>query len=624
MSAVTPQQLISEFTVDFAGSKYPCFYAETREFAEHIIDFLLKKDGVLAADTETAPFPQFRHIPGAALDPHLSHPRLVQMFTGTGAVVIDLWKTGPINLKRLFESRPSVFHNMTFDYKMLRQHYDVVDADMHCTCIMARCVWHALFAEDKSAALDSVVLELFGQLLIKKGGRSDWSVPTLTFEQIEYAAKDAICEMRIYEKLTEYIDKLQLRKVYDLYRRSQKILCEMELNGINIDKPRHIQNVVKWREDLKDAIDTVKEVADLGEDKITDARIAKHLQNTLPEKIVMVWPRTDTGKLKTDSETLMNFSHLPIVAPFSRYQKLKKLTTSFGMNLIHMINPATGKLHPTYRVAGARTGRLSCTEPNIQQQPRSKDMRSVYIPSEGYVMVVADYSQVEVRCIAEYANDENMIKAYREGLDMYSYTASELTGIPYEVINSKDENGNKHPARQQAKALVLGLNYGLGAPGFKKYAKKGYDVDLTDAESREIVKKYRGLYSRLREWQMEQVAACEARRYTVFTRMGKSRKLTEENYFCACMNHPIQGSCAEIMLLAICYTHEFLKGTSARLLASVHDEILLECLPQDVDTVKEKLAKAMVKAYLEILPSGRTINKVCEPSSGLTWADAKE
>lgn len=936
--------ILKNFTVDFAGSEYPCFFISDKATANSLIAKLKAKPGIIAADTETAALPQYKHIAMAALYPQLANIRLLQLFTGTGAAVIDLHATGPIDLKSLFETRPSVFHNMTFDYKMLRQHYNVVEADMHCTCIMARCVFHAIYPDKKSASLKDVAATLFGHELNKKAGSSDWSIPELTFEQVKYAALDAIVQMKIYEKLNDYIDKLKLRNVYNLYRKAQIAICEMELNGVSFDKKQHMENVVKWRNEQLDSLDEVLELTGL--DEITDAKLGKWLEKKLDQDTLQLWPRTETGKLKTDAHTFVDFSHLEIVKPFSRYQKLKKLTTAFGTKLIDMCNPATGKLHPTYTVAGAKTGRLSCSNPNLQQSPRGDEMRSVFVASPGYEMVVADYSQVEVRCIAEFSNDANMLTAYQEGLDIYAYTASRLNGKPLEEVTKPERQAAKacfsgdtevltrqgwvrldqyndqevaqyslpcgvdynqvrgrtcrfsfgravpeftgvggeisfvqplgyiekpgiiteykdrrnslaitddhqiiyvnnynevfkkpwkdcgdirhfinagwlksspiicdqttrliaaiiadghfetdtvvrfgfskrrkyrrlveiilpgmaefthsrsgsaykvrvklHPGlativhkyvskskvlswsaltdfprevfleeaqywdghvnkrgnyisfstvvRQTVEVMqamahcsgmlfnfkeshskndkhrnlfsaiyavhnhqplsrphlkkgptyettvyclevpsgalvirhnnkvsiqgncVLGLNYGLGASKFSHYAKKGYGVDISDDASATIIKAYRDLYSDLRQWQLSQVDLCAANKYTSYTVLGKSRKMTEDDHYGASMNHPVQGSCAEIMLLALVYIRQMIKGTSARLLATVHDEVMLECKPEDTEKVKALVKEAMEKAYLKILPSGRTIKGLVDPSSGANWAEAK-
>lgn len=606
--------MIDKFNITFAGTSYPCFFITTRAKAEEVLKKLEGKTTVMAADLETAGLPQWKRLPEAALSPFTSNIRLLQIFTGTAAVVIDLHATGCLNLKSLFEGRPSVFHNMTFDYKFLRHHHNVVDPDMHCTCIMARCVFHAIYPDAKSAALKDVVSTLFGEEMNKKAGRSDWSIPELTFEQIEYAARDAIVQMRVFEKLSAYLDQLNLRPVYDLYRKAQLAICEMELNGVHINTEKHIKNVVAWRQQLLDARDEVLTMTKLP--VLTDAKLGEWLTQTLPSEVLEIWPKTEkTGKLQTDANTFVDFSYLEVVKPFSKYQKLKKLTTSFGTNLLSMVNPATGKLHPVYRVAGAKTGRLSCTGPNVQQMPRSTEMRSVFVPSPGYEMVVSDYSQVEVRCIAELTNDDHMLKAFGQGLDIYSYTVAGIQGKDIKQVTKAE--------RQSGKALVLGLNYGLGAKKFSHYAKKDYGVDISKEDSKGLVASYRKLYAGLRAWQMLQVDKCAARRFTAFSVMGKSRKMTEEDYYGACMNHPVQGSCAEIMLLALVNTRDIIKGTSARLVMSVHDEIVLECIPEEVDDIKKKLTTAMTAAYLAILPSGRTLKGLIDPTSGANWAEAK-
>lgn len=618
--------MLTDFKVEFEGKEYPCLYVTTKQKAEQVIEFLKTKPGVLAADLETGALSKYRNVPKAALSPHMASPRLLQFFTGMGSIVIDLWRTGPIDLKSLFESRPSVFHNMTFDYKMLRQHYGVETPDMHCTAIMARCVFHAIYAQDfVGADLGNVVKIVLRQELNKKAGRSDWSLPDLTFEQIHYAAKDTITLMRIYERLSDSIDKLGLRKVYDLYRKAQLVLSGAELTGITFDHEQHRKNVVHWRQELADAEDEVKRITGLT--KITDGEVAKWLDATLPEYEKSVWPRTERtttgkgGKLQTNADAFVMFSHLDIVKPLTKYKKLMKLTTSFGMNLINQVNPATGKLHPTYRIAGAKTGRLSCSDGNIQQMPRvpkddkSPNIRAAFVPSKGYTMVVADYSQVEVRYIAELSQDEKMLHAFEEGMDIYAYTAAHLNGIDISEVTKEQ--------RQQSKALVLGLNYGLGYKKFAHYAKKGYNVDISEGDSFNLVNDYRNLYTGLREWQLQQVSACEVNRYIAKTVMGKTRKMYEDGYFCACMNHPVQGGCAEIMLLAIVKAHENFKGTTARILASVHDELIVECKPEEVEAVKDKLKSAMIDAYKEIVPNARTLRNLVEPTSGDNWAEAK-
>lgn len=607
--------MLSQFEVEFDGRKYVSFYITDRDKAREAISKIIAKPGPLACDLETMALPAYRHIPQAALSPFLSCPRLLQVFTGTGAVVFDLLKIGPLDLSQLFLARSGIFHNLSFDFKFLKEHHAVTEGDFHCTMIMARCVWHAIYPDNRKADLASVTQALFGGHKInKKAGVTDWSAPELTFEQVRYSAQDVVVLHEIHKKLSTYIDQLGLRKVYDLYRKAQLVLCEMELNGLTLDKQTHRKNTVRWREELQEAKTEVLRLTGLPE--ITDTRLAAWLVSVLPVPVRDLWPRTESGnRLATDADTLLTFSHLSVVAPFSRFKKLQKLTTAFGMNLFTHVSPATGKLHPHYNVAGAKTGRLSCNQPNIQQMPRDKEVRSIFIPSPGYVLVVADYSQIEVRYIAELAQDDRMLTAFEEGLDIYAYTVAGIQKKPIEEVTKEE--------RQAGKALVLGLAYGLGAAKLGHYAKKNYGVEMSDGEASEMVKEYRKLYPQLRGWQLKQVESCPLHRYTAYDVMGKSRKMTEDDFYGPCLNHPVQAGCASIMLLALVKANRSFKGLPVRLLMSVHDEIVLECLPEYVSAVKGNLIAAMRDAYEELVPNPRTMRGLVSPTHGVNWSAAK-
>lgn len=609
----------SKFQVDFAGSSYPALYINSRSQAEAVIDRMLESGGLIVADCETAALPQYQHIPDAALSPHLAKPRLFQMFTGKACVVLDLYKTGELpKLGVLFNTRPSVFHNLMFDYKMLKKWHGVNHPDMHCTAIMARCCLQAMYPNRRSASLRDVAKWLFKEDVIKKGGESDWSARELTYEQVHYAAKDVVILMCIYEKLSEYIDKLGLRRCYEVYRRAQLVISQMELNGIGFDIEHHKKNIVSWREKLADAREEVQRITGIG--VITDTKIGDWLKANLPEDIIEIWPRTDKNpdRLSVSADSLVNFSHLEIVKPFSEFQKMKKLCTSFGMSLIDQVNPATKRIHSSYTICGARTGRVSCSSPNFQQSPRDKNFRKSFVAAPGKTLIVADYSQLEVRVIAEYAQEERMLQAYEKGLDIYRFTAAHLSGKPYKEI------GEKSTERQSAKALVLGLNYGLGAKKFSHYAKKNYDVNLSQEKAYTEVKKYQALYSNLKAWQEKQVNMCIANRYTCFERLGKSNKLSEEKHYGQSMNMPIQGTASSIMYLALIYAEKKLRNTSAQFLATVHDENIIECSIDEAEYVSQVTAECMTEGYSRLMPNARTLKNLVDPGIGADWSSAKK
>jgi DNA polymerase-1 len=281
-----------------------------------------------------------------------------------------------------------------------------------------------------------------------------------------------------------------------------------------------------------------------------------------------------------------------------------------------MVNPATGNIHAHYTICGARTGRASCSNPNFQNQPRDLDMRKVYTTTPGYEMMVSDFSQIEVRIFAEYSREEKMLKAFAAGRDIYKHTAALLLNKPYELVTKEE--------RKHMKPLVLGLAYGLGATKYGHYAKKNYDITLSEAQSNDIVWKYRNLYDKLYKWQLEQPTKCEANKYTCFAALGKSNKLSEEKYYGASMNHPIQSTAATIMYLALIICERQLRGHDVRWLGTVHDEMILEYKPEDRELVKKVLTEGSIKAYNSIMKSERTLVNLVDPLWGINWADAKD
>lgn len=501
--------------------------------------------------------------------------------------------------------------------------YGVKYPNMHCTAIMARCCWQAMYPGFKSASLKDVAKAIFKEDVIKQAGASDWSIPELTYEQVYYAAKDVVIQRRIYDRLDEWIKKLNLTQCYEVYRKAQIVMSQMELNGIYFDTDSHRNNIVRWRQEMADARDEVESIT--GIKTITDTKIGDWLKKNLPQHVIDIWPRTESTKdndkyedqkLAVNSDALVNFAHIDVVKPFSNFQKKKKLCTSFGINLLNEVNPATKRIHAGYTICGARTGRASCSGPNFQQMPRDPEMRKVYIPSPGYEMMVSDFSQIEVRVFAEYSREEKMLQAFEKGKDIYKHTASLLLNKPYETV-TKDE-------RKHMKPLVLGLAYGLGGNKYGHYAKKNYGIDLSERQSKDIVWQYRNLYDSLYAWQLEQPVKCEANRYTCFAALGKSNKLPDDKFFGASMNHPIQSAAASIMYLALVFCEKALRGTSVRWLGTVHDEMILEYKPEERLFVREVLKTESIKAYHLIMQSERTLVNLVDPLFGNDWADSKD
>jgi DNA polymerase-1 len=605
----------SSFQVSCQGEQYNAFYLTTPDSAVTALARLMAKDVLFGIDTETRALDTYLKIKDAALSPHLSKIRLLQVFDGVSAVVFDMDKIGRDDMFIPFLStKRFLAHYGLFDLQFFMR-LGVKEMNLGCTQILSKLLYSAIYHDHKSASLADLAKAVL-QIDITKGMQvSDWSQPDLTFEQIEYAALDPVYCYKIGEKLAPGLNKFNLSRVYNLYKNSQHPLCAMQINGLGVNIELHKQYIEEWRLGLYDSKKVLE--AKLGLKEITPSAIAEWLGANLDPQTLMTWPRTETGMLSTDAHTFIDYSYLPLVEPLSVFQKKKILSSTFGHALLDRLNPQTKRLHCRYNIAGARTGRLSSTDPNLQNFPRDKALRKIFVPKDGWAFVCADYSQIEIRVAAEISRDELLLKAYREGLDVYTFTASRISRKPMTEITKME--------RQKAKALVLGMLYGLGAKKFSHYARTmDKNLEVSSDEAKRVIEIFRETYPGYRKWQMEQVNAASESLLTK-TICGKIRKLNPENTYGTAMNTPIQGSSAEIMLYALCYLQDSLESNrlAAKLCNTVHDEILIECPLHEVPVVTALTETAMIDAFKEVFPNGIT-NNLVGISHGSSWGEAKE
>lgn len=605
----------TSFDIDFLGSRFQGFYVQHVATAELILEKLMQKDVLFGLDIETAASPKYKAYSNAALSPHMSEIRLLQVFDGKSAIVFDLYHVPFEMFIPFLEAKRFVAHNALFETKFLK-HNGVSQLNIGCTMLGYIMLVQALYSEDEvgdrpKASLDEVTEKMLGTPILKHMQLSDWSMPELTYEQILYGAVDAICTCKIAEKLAVGLEKHGMFNYYNLVKRALHPIAEIELNGILMDVEHHKKNIVIWRDEL---IVAKKEVLELtGLKEITDHTMAAWLAKTLEPGTLALWPRTDTGKLKTDTHAFTDFAYLDIVKPFAAYKKKLTLSSTFGNNLLAFINHATNRIHSGYFLCGARTGRLSSSKPNAQNMPRDKTVRESFIAKEGHVLVCADYGQVELRVAAELSQDATMLAAYRDGIDLHRLTASKVSRKLLSEVTDEE--------RQMAKAINFGLLFGLGAKKFSHYAKKSYGVDVSSQEAYDAVDIFRSTYCGYREWQIEQSREAECTKVCT-TPMGKLRRLPDESTYGNSLNNPIQGGASEVMLSALCHCQKLFKDTSAKLISTVHDEILIECDRNSASLVGFGLREAMTRGYLDVFPNGITRDLV-EVGAGRSWAEAK-
>jgi DNA polymerase-1 len=281
---------------------------------------------------------------------------------------------------------------------------------------------------------------------------------------------------------------------------------------------------------------------------------------------------------------------LAVLCDLLEYRKVDKLLTAFIEKFPAHVHPATGRLHPHYSQCRAASGRLACFEPNVQQVPREPRFRRCFRAPEGRRLVVADYSQIELRVVAVLSGDRRMLAAYRRGDDLHRLTASLITGVPGPEVTRE--------ARQAAKACAFGLVFGMQAAGLQSYARDSYGVEMTLEEASRFREAFFQGYPGVRAWQNRQRRLREVR-----TRSGRLRRFAGERpKETELYNTPVQGTAADIMKRALALVTLATRPLGARVVACVHDELVVECAEDVADEVRGVVESEMCRAAAEFLP----------------------
>ncbi|NLN26715.1 MAG: bifunctional 3'-5' exonuclease/DNA polymerase [Firmicutes bacterium] len=308
-------------------------------------------------------------------------------------------------------------------------------------------------------------------------------------------------------------------------------------------------------------------------------------QETLEALRRLGLPVTNTG----ESHLRPSAQRHPAVRTLLEYRDVAKLIDSCGDLFPRFVHPQTGRVHARYNQIGARTGRMSCHDPNIQQVPREPEIRACFRAEPGNVLIVADYSQVELRVAAALSGDPRMLAAYRRGEDLHKLTASLISSIPVDRVGKEQ--------RQAAKAVNFGLLYAMGAAGLARYAATQYGVHMTTQQAEAFRRRFFAAYTGIRQWHdAARRLLAQAAHGSVEVRSVAGRRylFNAEARLSTLLNAPVQGSAADIMKRAMVRLHYALAPLHGRIVAVVHDELLVE-VPQ----VAAAEAASLVRAHME-------------------------
>ncbi|AYO53311.1 DNA polymerase I [Acinetobacter wuhouensis] len=439
-----------------------------------------------------------------------------------------------------------------------------------------------------------------------------------TFNQIEletaahYAAEDAHVTYRLYEVLDRKLKEIpELSGIlHNIEMPVASVLTTMEENGIELDLTFLDQLSVDFAETIQNLENQIIEIA--GES--FNVASPKQVGEVLFEKLGLKGgKKTATGQYSTSEAVLEKIDH-PITALIIEYRGLTKLKSTYTEALVKQANNDTHRVHTSYHQALTATGRLSSTDPNLQNIPVREEIgrqiRKAFIAPKGRVLLAADYSQIELRLMAHFSQDDALVDAFKHGQDVHRRTASEVLGVALEDVTSDQ--------RRQAKAVNFGLLYGMSEFGLIR------QLGFTRQESQDYIKqyfhRYPGIYEymqRTRQVALEQgfVETITGRRlYTpdIDARNMMVRKGAER----AAINAPLQGSAAEIIKMAMIEVAKILPNDQAKLLLQVHDELVFEVDEAIADQLAEQIKDVMQKVCTLSVPL------VVEVGKGSNWDEA--
>lgn len=510
-----------------------------------------------------------------------------------------------------------IAHNLKFDYKILKQYGIEVEGAIFDTMIA-----HYLLNPDGRHGMD-YLSEIYLhyqpisiETLIGKGKKQGTLRSVSIEEQTNYAAEDADVTWQLYELFAPQLKKENLEDLFfKVEMPLMKVLAKMELEGVSLDK--------KWLEqeskDLEDDLRKLElKIFELSGEEF-NINSPKQMGEILFEKMQLdpKAKKTKTGQYATSEDILQKLSSKhEIIKYILEYRTYQKLKSTYVDALPLQIDKDDHRVHTNFSQTTAATGRLASVNPNLQNIPirtlRGQQIRGAFVAGEGKKIISADYSQIELRLIAEISNEENMILAFQNGEDIHASTASKLFNIPLEEVTKTQ--------RSQAKTVNFGILYGQGAFALAE------QTGLSRTEAKQMIEAYYETYPQLKKFMADQVKKAQELGYveTILHRKRHLKDINSANFVVRAhaernaVNAPIQGSAADVIKLAMIKIDEKLEeqNLKTKMLLQVHDELLFEAPVEEVEIAKTLIKTEMESAFETKVPL------LVEVGVGNNWLEA--
>jgi DNA polymerase-1 len=486
---------------------------------------------------------------------------------------------------------------------------------------------HYVIEPDGKHGMDSMSEKYLGyepihiEELIGKKGKSQGSMRDVESEKLkEYAGEDADITLQLKEKFLPLLKQKEVDTVFEKVENPLvKVLADMEYEGIRVDVEFLNEYSKELERDAKAAEERVYKEAGVRFNLGSPKQLGEVLFDKL--KLDPSAKKTKTGQYQTGEDVLLKLAAKghDIVDSILTFRELTKLKSTYVDALPALINPKTGRVHTTYGQAVAVTGRLASNNPNLQNIPvrtdRGREIRKAFIPrSEEYVLVSADYSQIELRIVAAISGDPNMCAAFRSGTDIHTATAAKVYNITEDTVTKE--------MRYKAKSVNFGIIYGQGAFGLAD------NLGISRTEAKEIIDNYKKQFSGIQRYMDDTIAFAKQHGY-VQTLMGRKRWLkdiTSSNFTVRgfaernAINSPIQGTAADMIKLAMQKVHAEMKKANmkSRMILQVHDELVFDAHREELAELRPLILSCMQSA----LPLPNEVPVIAECGEGKNWLEA--
>ena len=511
-----------------------------------------------------------------------------------------------------------VGQNIKYDYEVLRRYGIEVRGPMFDTMLA-----HYIVQPELHHNMDYMAETLLGyqtihiDQLIGPRGKGQRSMRDLQPQEVyEYAAEDADVTLRLKNVLEQKLKEVDGERLfYDIEMPLVPVLAEMELTGVCLDTAALAETGKNFNRRLAEYEQKIYSEAGETFNISSPKQVGDILFGKM--KIVDKPKKTKTGQYVTSEEVLTQLrSRAPIVDDILSYRGLKKLLGTYVEALPRLINPRTGHIHTCFNQAITATGRLSSSDPNLQNIPirddDGKEIRKSFVPEPGCLFFSADYSQIELRIMAHLSQDEHMLDAFRSGIDIHAATAAKIWHVPVEEVTPEQ--------RKKAKQANFGIIYGISTYGLAQR------MNISNSEARQLIDDYFATFPRVKAYMDEAIATCREKGYAetiyhrrrylpdIASRNATVRGFAERN----AINAPIQGSEADIIKVAMIHIFKRFaaEGLRSRMILQVHDELNFSVYPEEREQVERIVIEEMENACRLSIPL------TADAGWGANWLEA--